>query len=352
MENTVREIECKQCGKTAQRMDSDFCSTKCEKKYERGGGMNIRSYTKILSLGHHGLQSLFKGCVVVQEKIDGSQFSFGVVDGVLEIRSRKCKIDVDVPPKMFEDAVKHVKLLTAFGKLEPGWIYRGEVMSKPKHNTLAYDRIPANNIMLFDVDKGDQAYVLPEELASIANSLSLEAVPLLFDGEVKSESAADFALGLMERVSVLGGPKIEGVVIKNYEVFGRDGKTLMGKYVSEAFKEKHVKDWKTREPSKGDVLDKLCEELTTEARWQKAVQHMAESGKLLGEPKDIGPLLKEIVSDVFEEEGDHIRDVLFKFAKKRIGRAVTHGFPEWYKKKLLESQPCGDTVVEEGVEDV
>jgi len=299
--------------------------------------MSLPSYTKVLALGHRGLELLFAGRVIAQEKIDGSQFSFGIIDGVLEIRSRKARIDVDAPANLFAPAVEWIRDVVLDG-LTPGYVYRGEAVCRPKHNVLAYERTPEGGVILFDVDKGNQDYMLPDELSAEGARLGIEVVPNLFDGELRGESAADFARGLMERISVLGAQKIEGIVIKNYEAFGRDGKTLMGKYVSEAFKEVHDKDWKDRNPNKGDVLDEICKALTSEARWNKAVQHMREDGTLLGEPKDIGPLIKEIIRDTLDEEGDMIRQRLFNWAKEQIARRVTYGFPEWYKGKLLEAQ--------------
>jgi ATP-dependent RNA circularization protein (DNA/RNA ligase family) len=38
----------------------------------------ILSYPSIYALGHRAIRELFDGPVVVEEKIDGSQFSFGV----------------------------------------------------------------------------------------------------------------------------------------------------------------------------------------------------------------------------------------------------------------------------------
>ncbi len=178
----------------------------------------------------------------------------------------------------------------------------------------------------------------PDDLAIAAEVLGLESVPVLFEGELDSLSAADFVRGLMERDSILGGQKIEGVVIKNYEAFGHDGKTLMGKYVSEAFKEVHEKDWKKRNPNKGDILDEICEALRSEARWNKAVQHLKEDGTLIGEPKDIGLLIREVIRDTLEEESEFIKERFFLWARKDISRRITYGLPEWYKEKLLEEQ--------------
>ena len=43
------------------------------------------SYGKIFNLGHKETEALFDGPVVVEEKIDGSQFSFGSINGELNL---------------------------------------------------------------------------------------------------------------------------------------------------------------------------------------------------------------------------------------------------------------------------
>ena len=41
----------------------------------------LTSYPKVYQLGHKAVLDIFSGPVVIQEKIDGSQFSFGLVGG-------------------------------------------------------------------------------------------------------------------------------------------------------------------------------------------------------------------------------------------------------------------------------
>jgi hypothetical protein len=285
----------------------------------------------VFNLGHAAVADIFRGGVVVEEKVDGSQFSFGIIDGELQCRSKGKDQDVDGgADKMFQGAVEYVKTQA----LVPGWTYRGELFTKPKHNTLCYSRVPNNGVVLFDIDTKLETYLSQEELEQEAAAIGLEAIPTLKTGEVKDYQELH---SFLERESFLGGTTIEGVVIKAYGRYGEDGKTLMGKYVSEAFKEKHQKSWKLSNPTNKDVIALLGEELRTEARWEKAIQHLRERGELLNEPKDIGPLLKEINIDVREEEGDYIKQKLFDYAWKHLSRTFTAGFPQWYKDKLAQS---------------
>jgi len=46
------------------------------------------SYPKVWNLGHPNIAMLFEEDVTVEEKIDGSQFSFGIFHGELKCRSR------------------------------------------------------------------------------------------------------------------------------------------------------------------------------------------------------------------------------------------------------------------------
>jgi hypothetical protein len=117
---------------------------------------------------------------------------------------------------------------------------------------------------------------------------------------------------------------------------------MMGKFVSEKFKEVHNKEWKNSNPNKGDVIAQIIETYTSEARWNKAIQHLKEAGALDGSPKDIGALMKEVSEDVRIECNDEIKEKLFKWAWPNIQRALTGGLPQWYKEKLLVQQFEGE----------
>ncbi len=184
------------------------------------------SYPSIFALGHRAIRDLLQGAVNVEEKVDGSQFSFGLVpanvddagnpvdavwsveDGVshaLKVRSKGAVIQLDAPEALFREAVETVKWLAPM--LHPGWTYRSEVLKKPHHNALTYERVPRtlcecnlegeeagepncehckghgfvpSHIILFDVNTGNQEYLDYEAKTAEATRLGLEVVPLLF----------------------------------------------------------------------------------------------------------------------------------------------------------------------------
>lgn len=288
------------------------------------------SYPSIFNVGHRALEPIIGLSLIVEEKVDGSQFSFGRFNGELKVRSKGKEMFTDAPEKMFQKAVDAVSLLD----LHNGWTYRGEYLSKPKHNTLKYDRVPTGHVIIFDINIGHESYLSPLVKECEASRIGLECVPVLHIGVITGSTLQS----LLDTTSVLGGTTIEGVVMKQYDVFGQDNKIIMGKYVSEAFKEKHTSAWKAANPGSADLINNIVMQLRTEARWDKSIQHLTESGMLANDPRDIGALLKEICTDTRKEESEWVKEQLFKYAWPKISRALTHGFPEYYKKKIAGEQ--------------
>lgn len=301
----------------------------------------MHSYSKPLALGHKYLKNLFDGTIVIQEKVDGSQLSFGVYPHdevevlVLRIKSRNQMIDGH-NPGMFDKAVLTIEELWQQGLLTVGYTYRCEYLSKPKHNTLAYARVPEGNIILFDVDKGDCDYMFPSELDHEARRLGLESVPYFYFGKGSDFSPSDLKK-MLDNESILGNVKVEGVVVKNYDRLFSDGKVMMGKLVSEDFKEKHNKSWKKANPSSGSLIDEVVAEFGSKARWHKALQHLEENGELVNAPQDIPALMREFNKDFEEECSEEIKEFLWGKIRKEVIRRVGKGLPEWYKDYLNDN---------------
>ncbi len=294
------------------------------------------SYPSIRNFGHAEVRDVLAADVNVEEKVDGSQFSFGMFGGKLRCRSKGREIPLDegeVTDKLFAPAVATVQALFLGNFLRDGWAYRGETLAKPKHNALTYDRVPAGHIIVFDINPGHEAYLPYDEKEAEAARLDLETVPLLFRGHLTKAMFDQ----LLETESVLGGPKIEGIVIKPIEpVYGRDAKALMAKFVSEAFREVHKKEWgDSPRNSNKSALQILQEMFNTEARWVKAVQHLRDQGSLLGTPQDIGALIAEVKRDCWEEEQELIAQTLLDAFEKDFTRGLGRGLPQWYKDRLV-----------------
>jgi hypothetical protein len=295
----------------------------------------IKAFPKIFSLGDKRVKDIFEDPVEITEKIDGSQFVFGKVNGHLFMRSKGAIIYPENPPSMFKEAVEYV--LSIKDKLKDNRIFYCEYLQNPKHNVLNYNRIPHNHLMLFGVsdETGTEFFPYPI-IKSFADYLEIETVPLLYAGEIK---IPEDLYRFLDKESILGGCKVEGIVIKNYfkQVFlgGVVLPIMSAKFVSEKFKEVHRNNWKNEFTTRGK-WESYKESFRTEARWLKAIQHLKEKDELEFTPRDIGKLIKEILRDIIEEEKENIKDFLWKEFGEELLRNAIKGFPEFYKRYLIE----------------
>lgn len=298
--------------------------------------MPLNAIPKVYSLGHRHTQGILEGEIRIQEKIDGSQFSFCFTSGdvpMLECRS-KGTVMLSGNPGMFKQAVDSVQQMAENGQLPSGYVFHCEYLAKPKHNVLTYACIPAGHLVLFDVRNAAGEY-LPDEVNTWATVLGIQPVPTLYKG---SEGASVEFSNIMLGQSILGGTQMEGIVIKNYAKPHPESESgfapMTAKVVSDKFKEKHTNKMPSPKAKQNEFVPGIVARYRTEARWLKAIQHLKESNSLVNGPEDIGPLLKEIEQDVLVEEGDDIAQICLLAHWKEIARGLTGGFPEYYKKLL------------------
>ena len=120
-------------------------------------------YPKVVSIGKSEREHFESAYVVIQAKIDGSNVAFTLTeDKTLLFRSRKISIPGLGHAGGYFDAL--IESITKIkGKLRPGLVYRGEYLRQPRHNRVAYDRVPPNNFVLFDVQDADGNYLDTEK---------------------------------------------------------------------------------------------------------------------------------------------------------------------------------------------
>lgn len=292
----------------------------------------MNGFPKIFALGTKYILDIFNENVEVTEKIDGSQFAFGKLNGELVIRSKGAILYTENPEKMFQEGIEYVSSISE--RIPDNMIFYAEYLKKQKHNTLKYDRIPKNHLVLFAAMNSDLSF--DSDLQKYSDLFEIEMVPVLFSGKISDIKEVE---KLLDQKSILGGADIEGVVVKNYTrpfmLGGVPIPLMSGKYVSEKFKEVHNKNWK--ENSGKSKIETYFSGFRTEARWEKAIQHLRDAGKLSGEPKDIRILFKEIKNDIESEEKEAVKEFLWNQFKGDLNRTASAGFPEFYKKKLLNN---------------
>ncbi len=318
----------------------------------------VPSYTKVLTLGSSMTENALIGDILIQEKIDGSQFGFGLNEfKQVVFRSKSVAMHVDNYSDMFKEAIDHVmsieKIIQAMFPTDT--YFYCEYLQKPRHNTLKYDMIPKNHLMLFDcMQKG--AWLTRDKLELAASLLQISLIPELWKGDIgvylreKNEkgysSPGDFFKRMTETtMSVLGGITVEGVVMKNYNqtiLLGGHVFPLFTKYVREAFKEQNALNWK--QTSRKGQIEEYIASFQNENRWKKAVYYLKDRGELENSPRDIGNLIRRVNQDIIEEEEQNIKEWLYNLYHKEILRVSTRGLPEWYKLQLIENLNKGGEI--------
>jgi hypothetical protein len=299
---------------------------------------SFQAFPKIFHIGERYIDRLFDNEVEITEKIDGSQFSFGIdSDGLLMMRSKGNVINEGGTPKMFVEAVEQAKRIYEIIKNYANagnWTdiqFYCEYLQKPHHNCLNYERVPKNYLYLFGFrDKNN--FLDTDSLIGYAALFNIEPPNILYKGRSNPEEIKQF----LERDSILGKEKVEGIVVKNYVQPAMVGGIViplsMGKYVREEFKERNAHDWK--EDSGKSKLDVFIQSFKNEARWHKAYQYLKEADELTYSPKDIGMLIPVVLDDIVAEEEGNIKDFLYKLYLDDIKRVSISGLPEWWKEGL------------------
>ncbi len=297
----------------------------------------MKSYQKIMGNHKPEVEGILEGNIIVEEKIDGSQFRIQI-DQHGNITCGSHHQELSNTDSNFNKVVQIALQIfdgTKATSEEPMTIF-AEYMAKPKQNAIAYERIPKHFFIVFDIHANGR-YLNRKEKMMMCDKFQVECVPALYQGPGEGLTE-DKINELLARPSVLGHQggydRLEGIVIKNYDKKYEfdEGHSLYGhfmcsKIVNDSFKEKT----RMGKPRGSDKLETLKASVCTEARWRKAVQHLEEKNELTHTDKDIGILIREIMTDLKEEEEDTIKDELFKLYGKDILKASTDGFVKWYQ---------------------
>lgn len=290
-------------------------------------------YQKIFSIGDPLLSNLFDGEVFVEEKVDGSQFRVIInAQGTARYGSKTVDYsDERAPDKMFVAAIAQAEKHLSGLDLKNAFLVF-EYLEKPQQNSLSYGRVPKDNLVLLDA-MVENKWLKPEEKKALADKVGFECIPLIFKGTISSVKDVE---SLLEKESFLGNAKIEGIVVKNYGQYHKApfmlGAPVFGKYVREEFKELNRETWGVGK----SLEEKIMEHFPLEPRWQKVVQHARESGELKNGVKDIGKLIQLVEEDFSQEAQPLVKELLWKEFSHALKSMSRRGFPEWFKKKLLE----------------
>ena len=278
--------------------------------------------------------------LIIEEKIDGSQFRINITDAGIFCGSKSVDYsETRLPDKSFELGVRNAEIICK-PIFESGW--RGtifaEYLQTNQQNTLHYERVPLWNFIVFDIfDSINNRWYIPDDKFNFCEKWNLEYAPIL-SMIPPNYLNGDVIKGLLETTSVLGNEKIEGVVVKQYDVFYRGGfqtgMPIFIKFVRPEFKERNKENWNVANHK--NYMEEIIDDLANPNRFLKAYNHLRERGEIQNKLQDIAKLVPEVKIDIETEEKERLKEIWWKSNKDLILRSVGRRVPTWYKTKLIE----------------
>lgn len=275
--------------------------------------------------------------IIVQEKLDGSNFGFYYKNGDIIFQSRNNCLGEN-PDKMFQPAIDSVRLGldVAFDKLEnyQDYVFYGEALGNGK---IKYDT--PTKFVLYDVyNREIDEWLTDEKVTDLAYRLGFATVHVIYAGKWQGFDHIKSLLGK----SYYGDAQAEGVVVKAYYLQGTytDKETgdvgtytipyYMGKLVTAEYQE--FNKTKTAIDEVDDPLSVIAQQFVTQARIDKAIARLIEQGNTEYKPHDI---VAEVNRDVKKEEADTIKEQLFKAFWGPIGRRMAQGVLDLYQPERV-----------------
>ena len=279
----------------------------------------MKKYDSIPRYGKQGTRDILGTEVVVMEKLDGANASFGIIDGELKMFSRNQELNEHNTLRGFYD---WVKLNVDTSKLIINTIYFGEWLVP---HSVQYKKEAQHKFYLFDIYHSDvNEYLSSKIVQSQAKFIGLETPRVLFEGELQDVSELQQYVGLSELTEIPNTG--EGIVAKDYE-----GQQFV-KIVSDKFKEtKSIKQPSLDRTDIGTLIDSVL----TPQRVEKLIHKKIDLGLLPTELDitDTGNVLKalssDVVNDIFEEEMHIFLDMLRKKISKKTPIVVRELLEKW-----------------------
>ena len=267
--------------------------------------MEQKKYHKIIRYGHKSTQDVLnKGdYIIIQEKIDGANASFAVINGELKCWSRNRELN---ETNTLEGFYEWVQQNVQVQKLLEGVVYFGEWTAQHKVLYEGYMK----QFFLYDIyNLHLEEYVSFSMVRDEAKRLGLQLIPVFFEGEFESFEQLMSYVGRTDLGGKLKGkPTGEGIVVKNVNYRDEFGKQIFVKLVIDGFREiqrqKQTKDSK-KAFSEAELKVREC---VTLPRVEKQVFKLIDNGLLDREYgiEDMGFLLKHtspmVAEDILKEE--------------------------------------------------
>lgn len=269
--------------------------------------------------------------IVIQEKIDGANFSirYDEENGTLRCYSRKTELDLSNNLRGAWNWVQTLDTERVASVLGNHLILFAEWLVP---HTVTYPQDAYKKAYFYDVyDTEAAAWLEQNAVKEIVQSLDLIYVPVFYDGPFTNWDDVKHFVGHTQ----LGGDLGEGVVVKNQTRLNSDDMRIpfYTKIVAEKFCETKEHKCRRKEVSPEELEDremcqKLTESIVTEARVRKLLNKFVDEGIIPDDwgAKDMGTIAKNIGRRVYEdcikEEKETVEQIGEKFGKYAASTAM------------------------------
>lgn len=205
--------------------------------------MEFRKYQHIERMGTSEVRGIEDGLSYVFPKIDGTNASVWLDDGVVRAGSRNRELTLDNDNAGFYSWVMLQENIRDFLKFHPELRLYGEWLVP--HSLKTYRDDAWKDFYVFDVclERGeDVQYLVYEEYRPLLDDFGIGYIPPI--AIVKNGTYEKFTDLLEKNVFLIkdGCGLGEGIVVKNYDYHNRYGRQTWAKIVRNEFKEKHSKE--------------------------------------------------------------------------------------------------------------
>ena len=281
--------------------------------------------------------------IIIQEKVDGSQLTIFKSDGVLHFYNKNKPCHPQGAP--FLNAFLSLQCHPEFFK--EGYFYHGESMKSKRTITCEYQRVPRFYWIVYEIVKEDNYILTPEEMTEHLANTGIETVQILYDSKDQPETdLVKFVPELLHKLetgeikSSLGN-LCEGFVLKRLNQI-KDDKLVISraKFVRTKFQEQHhQKKGKIQEVSDEQFIKEIGEIYNTNARRNKAIQHLQDKGNWDDKKleSNISKMVAELDNDLLKEAEQDIKNMLFVRFWPEISR-IARGDVSTHVKGLVKDE--------------
>ncbi|MGG1652283.1 RNA ligase family protein [Paenibacillus sp. NRS-1775] len=297
--------------------------------------MEFKKYQHLERFGTQEVDGIELGECLVFPKVDGTNGSIWLDNGVVKAGSRNRELSVDNDDAGFYSYILSNSKFKSYLEKHPTHRLYGEFLVP--HTLKTYRDDAWRKFYIFDVviDKEDEGveYIPYSIYQDLLEEFDLEYIPPLciikngsYDNFIKSLEVNNFLIKD-------GSGNGEGVVLKNYDFYNKYKRQTWAKIVTSEFKEKHHKAMgspviEAKEIVEQQIVDDYCTEAFIEKEYAKIVNDN-EGWK----SKMIPMLLGRVYSELVKEE---IWNILKQYKNPKIDFKTLHAL---VVRKIKQTKP-------------